>query len=145
MFAMSPRLLTVDRLLVTGSRDWTDAAFIEDKLTRGYLYYGGFILVQGDCPTGADAIAKAWAVRNGYPHEDVPADWERDCDSSCYHKPRFKYGRPYCPMAGHLRNQVMVDRGADVCLAFPIGKSFGTRDCIKRAEAAGIEVKIFEG
>lgn len=134
------------RVLVTGSRDWVDVGFIEKRLTvtaAGDM--GRFILVQGDCPTGADAIAKAWAIRNGYPHEDVAADWERDCDTNCYHAPRFRNRRPYCPRAGHLRNQVMVDQGADVCLAFPLGKSPGTRDCIKRAKAAGITVWTFEG
>jgi hypothetical protein len=35
----------------------------------------------------------------------------------------------------------MVDLGADLVLAFPLGKSEGTRDCIRRATAAGIHVR----
>ena len=34
----------------------------------------------------------------------------------------------------------MVNAGADLCLAFPLGESRGTRDCVRRADAAGIPV-----
>jgi len=34
----------------------------------------------------------------------------------------------------------MIDLGADVLLAFPIGESAGTRGCIALAVAAGIPV-----
>jgi hypothetical protein len=136
----------VDRILVTGSREWTDVGFVEKRLTAAAAGHGRFLLVQGDNPEGVDAIAKAWAVRVGYPHEDVPADWGRECTAACYHQPRYRSsGERYCPAAGNLRNQEMVDRGADECLAFPKGKSRGTRDCIKRAEAAGIPTWVFEG
>jgi hypothetical protein len=133
------------RLLVTGSRDWTDAGFVERKLEE-VLEFGPFVLVQGDNPDGVDGIAKAWAIRRGVEHEDVPADWSRPCTEECYHAPRFRRnGDRYCPVAGNLRNQEMVDRGAFRCLAFPKGKSPGTRDCIRRAKAAGIWVVVFEG
>lgn len=46
-----------------------------------------------------------------------------------------EYGRA----AGPIRNQEMVDAGADVCLAFPTGGP-GTRDCMRRARDAGIRV-----
>lgn len=43
--------------------------------------------------------------------------------------------------AGPIRNQAMVDLGDYLaCLAFPLGESRGTRDCMARAEAAGIPV-----
>jgi hypothetical protein len=34
----------------------------------------------------------------------------------------------------------MVDAGADLCVAMPIGKSSGTYDCARRAALAGVEV-----
>ncbi len=37
---------------------------------------------------------------------------------------------------GPVRNQAMVDSGADLCLAFPDNKSIGTWDCVQRARAA---------
>lgn len=46
------------------------------------------------------------------------------------------YGR----YAGPRRNAEMVALGADVCLAFPLGASHGTRGCMALAEAAGIPV-----
>lgn len=127
------------RVLITGSRELNDPYPVFLALWTQYLQ-GPLIVVQGDCPDGADAWAKYWAVVNDIPHEDIPADWDRPCDDKCYHKPRMKNGRPYCPMAGHFRNQKMVDLGADICLAFPRGEARGTKDCIRRAEAAGIPV-----
>jgi len=130
----------VRRVLITASRDWNDVAAIEDALDAVVDEWGVFLLVQGDCETGGDAIGKAWAIRNGYPHEDVPADWDRPCDADCYHPVAWRNGKPYCKVAGHIRNQEMVDRGADACLGFPLGKSPGARDCMRRAKKAGIEV-----
>ena len=57
--------------------------------------------------------------------ETHPADWST-------------HGRA----AGPIRNQQMVDRGADICLAFPTSSSIGTWDCVRRAKAAGIPVEI---
>lgn len=53
---------------------------------------------------------------------------------------RFRYGKPNFSCAGLVRNQLMVDLGADICLAFPLPGSRGTWDCMGRAEAAGIKV-----
>lgn len=132
------------RVLVTGSREWTDVATLERVLTEIAARWGQFVLIQGDNPNGADALAKAWAIRNGFPHEDVPADWERECDEACAHRPRSRGGEPYCPRGGHLRNQEMVDRGADLCVAFPLPGSRGTPDCVRRARDADIPVVEFE-
>src|SRR5262249_19249032 len=70
-------------VLVTGGRDWQDGAKLEAELRRevvavpleqgisGYslvgdlpwaLTHGRVRLVLGDCPTGADAMARAWCV-----------------------------------------------------------------------------------
>ena len=127
------------RVLVTGSRYLTDGSQVWDALDAQVEQYGEIIVIEGGAP-GADQAAAAYAFSHDVYHEQYPADWERECDARCYHKPRTKNGRHYCPMAGHLRNQKMIDLGADVCLAFPMRDSRGTRDCMKRAEAAGIPV-----
>jgi hypothetical protein len=120
----------VYRVLVTGSRDWTDEEFLWSVLDVAAS--GTRIrIVHGACPSGADLVAQAWCDLKGIEAERHPADWDR------YHK-----------AAGPIRNQEMVDLGADVCYAFFSGDgtgSKGTADCVERAEKAGIPVRKFYG
>lgn len=92
------------RILVTGSRTWTDRDTIRHALTGLWRKHGPNItLVHGHCPRGADTIAHQWALdntRNRVTAEPHPADWQR-------------FGRA----AGHIRNTRMVRLGADICLA----------------------------
>jgi hypothetical protein len=125
------------RILVTGSRDWEDGdavrrAIAEAMNDRGIMTPTGKIteqvtIVHGGCPTGADRHAQLWALslRGLMSEEEHPADWIHEGKA-----------------AGPRRNQRMVDAGADICLAFPLGESRGTRDCMRRAEAAGIPVVV---
>lgn len=116
------------RILITGSRDWDDEQAIVGALW-GYtddfpeLTAEDFTLVSGACPTGADRIAEEAAERAGMPIERHPAQWDR-------------YGKS----AGFRRNAELVDRGADVCLAFIRGESRGASMTADLAEKAGIEV-----
>jgi hypothetical protein len=113
------------RILVTGSRDWDDKQMIFDVLWaftygRGYDF-SPYTLVSGHCPSGADALAESLAAAWEWDIELHPADWET-------------YGK----RAGFIRNQEMVDSGADICLAFRRGNSKGTTHCGEAAEKAGI-------
>lgn len=136
------------RVLVTGSRAWVDQAVVaralleawDEALQAGFV---GIVVVHGGCPSGADRMAWEWAARLDVPVEVELADWSGPCGARCRlgHRRRRRDGSEYCPLAGHRRNQVVVDRGAAVCLAFPLGKSRGTRDCMARAGAAGIPVR----
>jgi hypothetical protein len=140
------------RILVTGSRDWADYKAVARELVRyisensvlrndsfGYPVdwdTQGWVIVHGACPTGADHWADEYAISNWIEVERHPADWAL-----------------HGPAAGPRRNTEMVDEGADVCIAFvkecvrPFCKrpkphwSHGTSDCIRKAEAAGIEVR----
>jgi hypothetical protein len=111
------------RLLVTGSRTWTDIAAIERALALILARHPeGVLLVHGACPRGADAIVAAYAARTpGYQVEAHPADWRR-----C--------GRA----AGHRRNAEMIALGADGCAAFIRGGSAGSTSAVRLARAAGI-------
>lgn len=122
------------RILVTGSRDWTDRAAVWRALWSAAREGGSepVTVVHGDCPTGADRYAKEWChevIRAGLPctEEPHPADWSR-------------HGKA----AGPIRNQEMVDLGAVVCLSFPLKGSRGTVDCTTRATAAEIPVVSHE-
>lgn len=124
-------LLGVDavRVIVTGSRDWSDGSAVWSSLYAVLDGHGPFTLVHGDCPTGADFIASAWAqAQPKVTEEPHPADWE-------------KHGK----RAGPLRNAEMVKAGADLVLAFPLPGGKGTQHTIRIAREAGIPVKIFEG
>lgn len=110
------------RILVTGSRDWTDHSAVIEALQK----HGPGTLVHGDC-RGLDRSAARIAQELGWPVEAWPANW---IDEG--------------PAAGPKRNQRMVNAGADVCLAFPLAYSKGTWDCVRRAEAAGIPVFVFK-
>lgn len=116
------------RVLVTGSRDWTDTAAIRDALARirerqEAAFRGGtdVTLVSGACPTGADAIAEQAAEGMGWRVERHPADWAR-------------HGR----CAGHIRNVAMVDLGADICLAYILDGSREPAMMAGLADAASI-------
>jgi hypothetical protein len=106
------------RVLVTGSRTWTDNAVIRDALAP--FRAPGAVLVHGDAP-GADRIAAAIWRSWGLGTEPHPAHWAQ-------------HGRA----AGFLRNRHMVALGADVCVAFIRDHSRGAGHTAALAERAGI-------
>ncbi|YCK35152.1 SLOG family protein [Actinomadura sp. ATCC 39365] len=145
------------RILITGSRTWSDERIIWDAITHAIDQAAAngeheFVVVHGHCPRGADAIADFYcADQAGWRDnanqvlavERYPADWAR-CSPACPPGPHRRNGRAgftYCPLAGHHRNQQMVDLGADILLAFIRNNSRGATDCTRRARAAGIQVR----
>lgn len=116
--------MNMRRVLVTGSRRHSDVALHRTWLAKVDAAWGRCTLVSGACPSGTDLLCEQEATRLGWAVERHPADWSMG-------------GR-----AGPLRNQSMVDLGADVCIAFPLPGSRGTWDCVNRAKAAGIPVRI---
>lgn len=128
------------RLLVTGSRNWTDVDLINRVLASTWHQWGrpaDATLVVGRARDGADAIAERIWREHGLPVDPFPADWSQG------------------KHAGFDRNGRMVASGADVCAAFvapcikrgcpnrrPHG-SHGTLDCMHKARAAGIRVVPF--
>ena len=112
------------RVLVTGSRIWTDQAVIADVL-RGY-FHPGAVLVTGACPRGADAIAERLWRSWGGQAERHPADW------------------PSGRGAGFARNAAMVALGADACLAVIRDNSPGASHTARLARQAGIPVHRYD-
>lgn len=117
------------RILVTGSRSWPFPEMVWRKLDAYYEQSGGNLtLVHGACPSGADAQADEWAAA----HPDVAV--ER------YYADWATYGK----WAGPRRNQLMVNLGADVCLAFILNGSRGASGCMRMAMDARITVDLEE-
>ncbi len=110
----------VRRVLITGSRTWTDASTIHAALAQVWGD-GTAVLVSGACPRGADRIAETCWTRWGGRMQRHRADWQA-------------HGRA----AGFRRNAEMVAAGADVCLAFIHHGSPGATHTARLAEAAGI-------
>lgn len=126
--------MTVLRILITGSRTWPKPGWVMEALVdymTEHLAEGvSFVVVQGEAQ-GADLQAKAaakalkeagWPVR----YERHQADWQ-------------KHGR----RAGFLRNEKMVNLGADVCLAFIHNESKGATMCASLAAQKGIPVRRY--
>ena len=109
------------RVVVTGSRGWTDSLVIHDRLAR---LGPGTVIVHGNA-RGVDRIADSQAHMLGYSVERHPADW-------------LRYGR----RAGIVRNWEMLDTSPDLVIAFWDGVSRGTRHCIRAAQERGIPVEI---
>lgn len=114
------------RLLITGSRDWDDRDLINKALLGAWLDLDrDAILISGACPTGADAIAEEVWSHQRLPIERHPADWSQG------------------KKAGPLRNQEMVDLGADLLLAFIRNDSKGATHTLGAAKKAGIPVREY--
>jgi hypothetical protein len=114
------------RLLVTGSRDWSDAQVITRELEIVQAHEGEqVVLVSGHCPNGADKIAEDVAVKFGWMIERHPADWKT-------------HGK----RAGFVRNAEMVEQGADYCLAFVKDNSAGASNTVVKARIAKIPTKV---
>lgn len=143
--------MTTYRVLVTASRTWPDVvmlrnAMIEQATIAHRQGYDRVVFVHGGA-IGGDTFAEQQAciMRDewGWPvdsevHPVTKAEWDQ-----------FK-GR-----AGHMRNDRMVARGANVCLAFlercerprcdrpKPHDTHGTEGCVKAARRAKIEVKEY--
>lgn len=137
------------RLLITGSRRLHAAGrqLLLDRLAAhlgvARIQEQCLVVVQGDCPSGADRDARAWGwmmKRGGYPVEveSHPAKSHPTQDFGDW---------PYC---GPKRNKYMVGLGADHCEAFidactsircrrlDVHGSHGASGCAELAEAAKI-------
>lgn len=106
------------RVVVTGGRDFADAAAVQLALLAALR--PGDTLVHGGA-AGADALCARWARTHGYAVEAWPAKWA-------------EHGRA----AGPRRNAAMLDAGARVLVAFPGGR--GTADCVRQARRRNIPV-----
>lgn len=133
--------LTVFTIIVTGSRDWRHLPSVRQPLDGFLSRYDRLVIRNGRARSGLDELVHQWTKENenrGAVEDPYPANWNR-------------FGN----RAGHIRNQRMVDEGADLLLVWanpcrkrtpwcPPGEhpSHGTADCVRRAVASGITPKF---
>jgi hypothetical protein len=121
------------RILITGSRTWTDWNTITEALGEHMSPDDGDVLVHGGAQ-GADQMAAiVWHSMCGPPFamrdciEAWPADWDT-------------HGR----RAGIIRNADMVVSNPDLCLAFIRNGSRGASHCLGLAVGADIPAVVYE-
>ena len=123
---------SVRRVLITGSRDWDARNKVWDALEAELLIAAReqrqLVVVHGACKTGADLHAKQWCdwaqVGSRTPTFGVKAE---------PHPPKP------VPRGTLIRNREMAESGVDAAHAFPNEGSTGTRHCMSRCYAAGVE------
>lgn len=115
------------RLLICGSRNWTDEKFIYDRLKRSKGKID--VVIEGEA-RGADRLAAKAARKLGISVLPFPADWET-----------------YDRAAGFIRNRQMLREGnPDGGWAFSddIEKSKGTKNMVQLLCENGLPTKIFK-
>jgi hypothetical protein len=112
------------RLLVTGSRDWSDVEVIATELQFIAKKYNNVVLVSGHA-IGADRIAEEIAVGLGWVVEIHEPDWKLHGQS-----------------AGFKRNTTMLETDVQAVLAFHKDNSKGTADTIKKAKERKVPTRV---
>lgn len=108
-------------VLVCGGRFYSDEAFVFEVLDTIHEEYGITLLVQGEA-TGADSLAKKWALDRDVPEKGFKANWKK-----------------YWKAAGPIRNTEMLEESnPELVVAFPGDE--GTFDMISKAKRAKVEV-----
>lgn len=118
------------RVLVCGSRFHHDEQVIWDALDAYRSRIGPRMLLITGGASGADDIARAWAVQRKVDHVTLYAKWDTEGKA-----------------AGPIRNMRMLKLKPKLVLAFfwhtEGAKNRGTRHMCKIAEDAGVKVKRF--
>lgn len=110
--------MSVIRLLVCGSRTWTDATRLERILDGVHRRHAIEVLIHGACHLGgADRLAGEWATNRKIPVKEFPV---------------IEGDGPW-PGAGPRRNHRMLVNGRPThCVAFPTAESKGTWDMVEK-------------
>ena len=115
------------RLIVAGGREFTNF-YVARKTICGVLLHTSFddVVVVNGGARGADTMGKKFADTYDIRSKLFPANWD-------------KFGK----RAGYMRNEQMAEYGTHL-IAFWDEKSKGTKHMIKRAQAWGIFIAVFD-
>ena len=118
-------------VIVTGSRDLKDWQKVWEELDALVPEHDSLMIRHGGCPSGADRFTSMW-IATWF----KPTNLIESIHDACWDD----FGKA----AGPIRNREMAQAGADLCLAFPLGESRGTWNCVNECKKAGIPVKVIE-
>lgn len=156
--------MTASVILLAGARELTEPGIVPGALAdiAFNIAEGPIIVRHGACPgeRSADQAASDWindiGNRHGMTEDPMPADWDHcapNCPTGPRHRRRKKPGDvahpgllpDYCPTAGPRRNASMVAKlprpAWMVAFPEPGQPNYGTRNCMRLAEQAGIPVR----
>lgn len=128
-------------ILVTGDRNWEDAALILDTLLKLQRQYKNITIIEGGA-RGADNIAKHTATLLDIPVIEVPAHWKHTigCSRDC----QQVIGKA----AGAIRNRKMFDTYyPELVVAFHCNLlvSRGTKDMVSYSRQQNCPVVLQDG
>ena len=123
-------------VVITGGRKGSDRERARRELGA---YDPATTLIRHGGAPGWDSVVAHVAEDMGFEVQEVRARWSDPCGPQCNpgHRKERSDGSSYCPMAGFVRNQLMLDMDADELHAFP-GEN-GTTDTVNRAKRMGIK------
>jgi hypothetical protein len=111
------------RLIVAGSRGFTDYSILEPILDKIAAKYNDLIIIEGEA-RGADLLGKEYAQKHGYDFIPMPALWRDDNGN-------------FDKAAGYKRNENMA-KIANAALIFWDGLSPGSKSMITLAKRYGL-------
>lgn len=124
VFVVQRLMARVFKVLVCGGRDYQDRELMFSVLDGWHARMHISLVIEGG-QSGADRLAKEWAISRGVHHAGVTALW-----------------KTYGNSAGPIRNRVMLTLGPHMVIAFPGGK--GTADMVRAAKEAEIAVHVIQ-
>jgi hypothetical protein len=113
------------KIIIAGGRDFTDYAYLTEKVKHLLSEQTNIEIVSG-CAQGADSLGAQYAKENNIPLKLFPAQWDL-------------YGKS----AGYKRNLQMAEY-ADALIAFWDGKSKGTKNMLYLAQFLELNVRIIK-
>ena len=127
------------RVIITGDRGWACHDLAERIVNRLVVRYGPDLTIVHGGATGVDQAFDEAATDAGVDVEAYPAQWS-EIDHPRAIVRHDRNGVPYDAGAGSRRNEMMIARGVDLCLAVHrnLGGSRGTKDCVRQAIGVGI-------
>lgn len=131
------------KVIVAGSRNYFDYAFVKKKLDFLFSKTNKPIEIVDGRAKGADSLGRRYSQEVlGYDSTGFEAEWDNIEGKPANEVKVNKYGKPYWSKAGMTRNSKMSEY-ADAAVVFIKNNSRGSLDMAKKAKEKGLQVRIY--